>query len=279
MERGGHKPRPPKREEVMHISKKLVFAVSALALAVTLGAPQASAQDAKKIVIGTEGAYPPFNTIGTDGVLSGFDIDIAKALCEEMKAECTFVTQDWDGIIPALEAGKFDAIIASMSITEERKQKVDFTNKYYNTPPAIVVPKDSPITEATDAGLAGKVLGAQSSTTHSNYAEGLLKSAELKLYPTAEEYKLDIASGRVDAVIDDVVVLSEWLATPEGACCKVLGTLTPDPVINGEGAGIAIRKGENELREMFNTAITAIRANGKYAEINDKYFKFDVYGE
>jgi ABC-type amino acid transport/signal transduction systems, periplasmic component/domain len=264
----------------MLISKKLAFAISAVALVAALGAPHASAEgEITKVVIGTEGAYPPFNTLGTDGTLSGFDIDIAKALCEEMKVECTFVTQDWDGIIPALEAGKFDAIIASMSITEERKQKVDFTNKYYNTPPAIVVPKDSPITEASDAGLAGKVLGAQSSTTHSNYAEALLKSAELKLYPTAEEYKLDIASGRVDAVIDDVVVLSEWLATPEGDCCKILGTLTPDPVINGEGAGIAIRKGEDKLREMFNTAIAAIRANGKYEEINKKYFDFDVYGD
>ena len=127
--------------------------------------------------------------------------------------------------------------------------------------------------------LAGKTLGAQSSTTHSNYAEAKFPSTDLKLYPTADEYQLDIASGRIDAVIDDVIVLSEWLKTDDGACCKLLATLPIDPVINGEGAGIAVRKGEDALREKFNTAIDAIRANGTYKEINDKYFDVDVYGD
>lgn len=259
----------------MKFMKTMLAATAALAIAT--GAAQAAGHS-MSIKIGTEGAYAPFNELKADGSLVGFDIDIAKALCEEMKAECEFVTQDWDGIIPALLDGKYDAIIASMSITAERQEIVDFTNKYYNTPPAIAVPKDSDITEATDAALAGKVIGAQSSTTHSNYAEEKLGSAELKLYPTPDEYKLDVANGRIDAVIDDVIVLSEWLKTEDGACCKILGTLTPDPVINGEGAGIAIRKGEDELREKFNAAIEAIRANGTYQEINDKYFDVDVYG-
>lgn len=261
----------------MNFKKSLTIAFSAAAIAFSAGAAQADSH-AMSIKIGTEGAYPPFNNLESDGSLVGFDIDIANALCEEMGAKCEFITQDWDGIIPALLAGKFDAIIASMSITEERKEKVDFTDKYYNTPPAIAVAKDSDIAEATDAALAGKLLGAQSSTTHSNYAEEKLSSAELKLYPTPDEYKLDIANGRIDAVIDDVIVLSEWLKTEDGACCKILGTLTPDPVINGLGAGIAIRKGEGELRDKFNAAIDAIRANGKYKEINDKYFDVDVYG-
>jgi polar amino acid transport system substrate-binding protein len=260
----------------MRISKRLTLAASAAVIA--LFATSAMAEG-EKIVIGTEGAYPPFNNLESDGTLTGFDVDIAKALCEEMKAECTFVTQDWDGIIPALIAKKFDAIIASMSITEERKQQVDFSKKYYNTPPAIVVPKDSELTEATAEALAGKILGAQASTTHSNYAEAHMKDSEVKLYPTADEYKLDIVNGRVDGVVDDVVVLSEWLKTDDGACCKLLGTLPVDPVINGEGAGIAVRKGDTELADKFTNAVAAIRANGKYQEINAKYFAFDVYGE
>lgn len=248
------------------------------AAALTLGVSAAHADNHLKIRIGTEGAYPPFNNMTADGDLVGFDIDIAKALCEEMKAECEFVIQDWDGMIPALLANKFDAIIASMSITEERMERIDFTDKYYNTPPAIAVPKDSDITGVTPEDLAGKVMGAQSATTHSNYAEEKFPDTELRLYPTPDEYKLDIAAGRVDAVIDDVVVLSEWIDSDDGACCKVLDVLVPDPVINGIGAGIGIRKGEEELKAAFNAAIQAIRENGVYKEINDRYFAFDVYG-
>lgn len=252
------------------------FFAAASIVAMSLFAGSAMA-DGEKIVIGTEGAYPPFNNLEADGSLAGFDVDIAKALCTEMKADCTFVTNDWEGIIPALQAKKFDAIIASMSITPERKEKVDFTNKYYNTPPAIAVPKDSTITDV--AGLAGKMIGAQASTTHSNYAEAHMKDSELKLYPTADEYKLDISNGRIDAVIDDVVVLSQWVKSDAGSCCKILTTLPIDKEINGEGAGIAVRKGDDALREKFNAAITAIRANGTYKKINDKYFDFDVYGD
>lgn len=256
------------------IRRLALFSAAFLALA----AGAAHAQDGTKIRIGTEGAYPPFNYTTADGQLAGFDIDIARALCEEMQAECEFVTQDWDGMIPALQAGKFDAIIASMSITPERLEQVDFTDKYYNTPPAVVVPKDSDIQGVGVDDLAGKTIGAQGSTTHANYAEITYAESEIRLYPTAEEYQLDMGNGRLDAVVDDIIVLQEWLNTEEGACCHVAGTITPVEEIHGPGIGIAIRKGEDELRERFNVAIQAIRENGKYKEINDKYFDFDAYG-
>lgn len=258
----------------MRITKRLALGLTAAAFAFGLGA--ANAQETLRI--GTEGAYPPFNNLTSDGKLVGFDIDIANALCEEMKVKCEFVTQDWDGIIPALQAGKFDAIIASMSITDERKQKVDFTHKYYNTPSAIVAPKDTTIKGVTKEDLAGKTLGAATSTTHYNYAEKTYTDTTLKGYPTSQEFLLDIANGRLDAVTDDVSVLEEWLKTTDGACCKVVGMITPVPEIHGEGAGIAVRKGETSLAEKFNAAIDAIRKSGKYKEINDKYFPYDVYG-
>ena len=261
----------------MRITRHLAIGLSAAILTLTAGAVQA--QEGGKIRIGTEGAYPPFNYMTADGQLAGFDIDIARALCEEMKAECEFVTQDWDGMIPALQAGRYDAIIASMSITAERLEQVDFTDKYYNTPPAVVVPKESDIQGTSVEDLAGKTIGAQGSTTHGNYAEITYTESEIRLYPTAEEYQLDMGNGRLDAVVDDIIVLQEWLNTNDGDCCRIAGTITPVEEIHGPGIGIAIRKGEDELRESFNAAIQALRANGKYQEINDQYFDFDAYGE
>lgn len=249
------------------------FAAGVLVLALLSG--PAFSQD--KVRIGTEGAYPPFNFIDSNGELQGFDVDIAKALCEEMKAECEFVAQDWDGIIPALIANKYDAIIASMSITEERKEKVDFSDKYYSTPPAMIVPKDSELASGEPAALDGKAIGAQSATTHASYLEDKYTDSSIKLYTTQDEANLDLVSGRLDAIVADSVVMTEWLETEDGSCCKVLEALPNDPAYFGEGAGIAVRQGEDELREKFNAAIEAIRANGTYEEINNKYFDFSVY--
>ena len=265
----------------MRLTRTLALAATVAALA--LGHAQAQESDAdkdwSKVVIGTEGAYPPFNFLDASGELQGFDVDIAKALCAEMKVECSFVTQDWDGIIPALQNGNFDALVASMSITPEREEQIAFTDKYYQTPPAIAVPKDSDITEATAEALAGKAIGAQTSTTHARAAESYFPDADVRQYPTAEEYKLDIESGRVDAVVDDVVVLDEWLKSDAGACCKLLDTLKADPAIYGKGIGIGLRQGSDKLAGMFNDAIAAIRENGTYDEVQKKYFEFDVYGE
>jgi polar amino acid transport system substrate-binding protein len=273
--RGGVPPQRncKKERNIMRISMRLAFAAT-VAFAAAIGA--ANAQDTLRI--GTEGAYPPFNNLTPDGKLEGFDIDIANALCEEMKVKCEFVTQDWDGIIPALQAGKFDAIIASMSITAERAEKVDFTDKYYNTPPAIAAPKDTDIKGVTKEDLAGKTIGVATSTTHFNYSEKTYTDSTLKGYPTSQEFLLDLANGRLDAVNDDISVLEGWLATPDGACCKLVGAITPVPEIHGAGAGIAVRKGETELVAKFNAAIQAIRANGKYKAINDKYFSYDAFG-
>ena len=250
------------------------FAIAAAAAMMACGAASA----AEKVRIGIDGAYPPFNQLSSAGELSGFDVDISNALCAEMKADCEFVIQDWDGMIPALISGKIDAVVASMSITPDRLKKVDFSKKYYNTPPGIAVLKDSGL-EGKDVGeLEGLTIGAQVSTTHADYAEQKIPDIDLKLYPTPDEYKMELQSGRVDAVIDDSVVLSDWVKSEDGDCCKILMQLTPDPKINGEGAGIAVKKGNTDLADKFTDAIAAIRKNGKYKEINDKYFDFDVYG-
>lgn len=265
----------------MRVIKRIAAAATVAAIAMSFGTMvvgTANAEEPLKLKIGTEGAYPPFNFIRPDGSLGGFDVDIAKALCDQMKADCEFVTQEWDGAIPALQAGKFDAFVASMSITAERLKQVDFSKKYYNTPPGIAAPKDTTIKGVTKEDLAGKTIGVQGSTTHANYSEKTFTDSTIKSYPTADEYRLDLANGRLDAVNDDSVTLAEWLKTPDGACCKMVGTFPPVVEIHGPGAGVAVKKGRTDLAQKFTDAIAEIRKNGKYKEINDKYFDFDAYG-
>ncbi len=252
----------------------LVVAAAALGLAATA----ATAKDWKTVRIGVEGAYPPFSETTPSGDLKGFDIDIALALCEQMKVQCELVKQDWDGIIPALLAKKYDAIIASMSITPERKKKVNFSNKYYSTPGKFVA-KEGVDWEDTNEGMKGKVVGVQRGTTHHDYMVKRFPDVELKLYGTQEEVILDLQAGRIDAVMSDSVQMQEgFLKTPDGAGFGFLGGVHNDPAIHGEGAGIAIRKEDDDLRIMFNEAIDAIRANGTYDKIAKQYFDFNVFG-
>ena len=255
--------------------KKLGILAAAALVALGLGT---AAQAGEKLRIGVEGAYPPFSWKEPDGTLMGFDIDIANALCEKMGRDCELVEQDWDGIIPALLAKKYDAIVASMSITEERKKRVDFSGKYYNTPAKFVAAEDADF-DATPAGLAGKTVGVQRGTVHQCYMEKMFPDTELSLYATQEDVFLDLASGRIDAQISDSTQsLEGFLSQDAGKGYAFLGGDQYDLECHGEGAGIAVRKGEDELREAFNAAIKAIREDGTYAEINAKYFEFDIFG-
>ena len=256
---------------------KLLAKFTVAALALGLAAGMAAAKEWKTVRIGTEGAYPPFNFIDSAGKLQGFDIDIAKALCDKMKVKCVFVAQDWDGIIPGLLAKKYDAIVASMSITAERKKKVDFTDKYYSSPATFVAPKKTDITDISPKALAGKTIGAQSSTIHSNYLEDNYKDSKLKFYKTQDEVNADLAAGRLDAQLADKLVLFEWLKTKAGQCCKFVGPGITDKRWFGEGAGIAVRKEDQDLKAMFNKALKEIIADGTYKKINMKYFPFSIY--
>ena len=255
-----------------------ILTVMGLAAVIGLSAGSASA-GMMKVRIGTEGAYPPFNFIDDKGQLQGFDVDIANALCDAAKFKCEFVVQDWDGIIPGLLAKKYDAIIASMSITEERKQKVDFTDKYYNTPAKFIAKKGAKF-DLTPAGLKGKSIGVQRATIHENFVRDNFPDADVRVYATQDEANADLASGRLDLVLADSVALLEgFLKTPAGKDFAFIGPDYNDPKWFGDGAGIAVRKGEGDLRKALNKAIAQIRKDGTYKKINDKYFDFDVYGK
>ncbi|MFA5120726.1 ABC transporter substrate-binding protein [Zavarzinia sp.] len=260
---------------------RAVFGLRTLAVAASVVAALglSSANAAEKVVrIGTEGAYPPFNFVDSNGELQGFDTDIAKALCEKMKVKCEFVAQDWDGIIPALQSKKYDAIISSMSITEERKKIVDFTDKYYETPTQFVAAKTAGVTDTSPAALKGKTLGAQSSTIQADLLDAQYKDSTIKLYAKVDEMYADLTSGRIDAALVDKLVTFEWLKTPGAAGYDFVGPAMLEPrSILGDGVGIAVRKGDDELRLALNKAIKDIVADGTYKKINDKYFPFSIY--
>jgi len=255
--------------------KKFVATLVVGAAVALAGAAQA--KDWSKIKMASEGAYPPFNVTDANGQLAGFDVDIGKALCEQMKAECTWVQQDWDGAIPALVAGKFDAYIASMSITEERKKSVGFSEKYYQTPARLVAPKTYAGAVTPDA-MKGKRIAVQKGTTHYKYADKAFKTAgaEVVEYDKSTDAQKDLAAGRVDFILDDVVVGQEFLDSADGTDFKFVGEPIRDPIF-GEGAGIAVRKDDQDLANAFSKAIKEIVANGTYEKINKKYFPFSVY--
>ena len=198
-----------------------------------------------------------------------------------MGAEVTLVAQDWDGIIPALLAKKYDAIIASMSITEERKQKVAFTNKYYQTPAKFICQERCDRPNFPKTAIKGKKVGVQRATIHDRYlTDNYGNDVEIKRYGTQDEAYLDLTAGRVDMLLADSVALSDgFLKKPEGADYQFIGPDLSDPKWFGEGAGIAIRKEDKDLVEKFNMAIDKIRSDGTYKAIQDKYFDFNVYGE
>lgn len=258
---------PPLTEQHRMKNYKKILLAAAATLAFAL---DASAAD--KLRIGTEGAYPPFNGIDASGQAVGFDLDIGKALCAKMKTECEVVTSDWDGIIPALNAKKFDFIVASMSITDERKQAVDFTDPYYTNKLQFVAPKSVDFKTDKDS-LKGKVIGAQRATIAGTWLEdNMADVVTIKLYDTQENAYLDLSSGRLDGVLADKFVQYDWLKSDAGKEFEFKG----EPVFDNDKIGIAVRKGD-PLREKLNAALKEIVADGTYKKINDKYFPFSIY--
>lgn len=242
--------------------KKLLFiclGVMMLAASPVLGAD--------KIIIATEGAYSPFNYVNPKGDLEGFDVDIAKALCETMQADCTLVTQDWDGIIPALLAKKFDVIVASMAVTEKRKKAIAFTKPYYYSVASYVVRKESNFPDKVEA-LTGKTIGVQRATIH----EGTIKKmygdkVTIKTYDTNENCILDLKNKRLDAMIASRPLMAYYIKhNPDSGFAFLLGMYNP------VGAAIGLRHEDKALLEKFNAALDTIVQNGTYDQISGKWF-------
>lgn len=252
-----------------------VLSIALLAVGSTLSLT-AQAVDLK---VAIDPTYEPFTYKTADGKPTGFDVDIANAICAEMKRNCVFVEQVWDSMIPGLQARKYDVVISSLSITDERKRVIDFSDRYYKTPSAIVVKKGTAY--ANPASLKGKRIGVLKGSTQEKWAMGELKPAGVTVVPyeAQDQVYLDIKAGRLDGTVaDKVEVHGGFLRKPEGKDYSYVGPDQYETKYYGDGIGIGMRKGQKDLKDQINKAIKTIRSNGTYNTIAKKYFDFDPYG-
>jgi len=272
--------------------------ILALAAATLMMSGSARAKDWKTVVIGMEGAYEPYNLTDSSGKIIGFEPDLVLDLCARMKVECKIIAQDWDGMIPGLNAGKFDVIMDGMSITDERKKAIDFSDPYSATPAAFAVAKTGPLARLPDGGkvvdltadksggeatlkalkdsFKGKTLGVQVSTTHATFATEVFKGvATVKEYKTTDDRDLDLKAGRIDASLDDQPSLVQMLAKPDASDLTLAGPFLKGGTF-GIGAGMGIRKSDADLTAMFNKALKAAFADGSVKKYSLKWFNLDT---
>ena len=257
---------------------KLAHLFSAIGLATCLAAGAAGAKEWKTVRIGMDATYPPFESVNPKGEIVGFEVDYAKALCEKMKVTCTFQNQDWDGVIPALLSGKFDVIFSSMNMTPERAKRVLFSDMYYATAPVWVTQAGTKSNDVSPAAMKGKIVGTQSSTVFANYLDKMYKGVEIKLYPGGDEPFLDLANGRLDYSVGDVLVAGKMIEKNPG-CCRIISEIPRTPDIFGPGVGAAFRPDDTDLKDMLNKAIAEADADGTFKKIADQYFKINVRGK
>ena len=250
-------------------SRRVLAALAAVALT---GLVQSAAAETVRFGVAAE-PYPPFASKDSSGTWAGFEIDLAKALCEQMKVECVITEIAWDGIIPALNGSKIDVIFASMSITDERKQEIDFSKPYYFTPSAFVGAKGGSTDISPDA-LSGKVIGVQASTTNASFLAANYGKSEIKYYNTQDDANADLVSGRIDYMLVDSVGITDFMKTVDAENLEVKGMAPADPLF-GAGIGAGLRKGD-PLKDKINTALDSLMSGGAYDVIQQIYFDFDV---
>ncbi len=271
-----------------------------LGAVLALGAgPAAQAKDWSKVTIATEGAYEPWNFVSPDGKLAGFEVDLAHELCNRMKVECTVVQQEWDGMIPALNAGKFDGIMAGMNTTPKRLEVIDFSSAYAAGPAGFMVPKSSSLSKLPGTGdvlnlsstdpknqqtidamramLKGKTIGVQVATIHANFLDKYFKDvATIQEYKTTEQHDLDLMSGRIDAAFAEASYFTTTLSKPEAKDLMLAGAEFRGGDIFGKGVGVGLRKSDTDLKAMFDKAIASMKADGSLKTLQGKWFKLDM---
>ena len=226
----------------------------------------------------TSDDYPPLDFVRADGELAGFNVEIARAICEELHIGCTIQARRWDTLVDSLETGKGDALIASLTATAALREQIDFTQPYYQTPARFAVRKESALRDATPATLAGKKVGVIAGSAHEAYLTSYFPAAQRTAFPNFPALHDALRAGAVEAVFADGLTLAIWLAGESSAeCCVFKGGPYTESRFFGEGVGIAVRKEDANLRRAMDWALARISQRGVYAEIYRKYFPVGFY--
>lgn len=250
---------------------------AAAALLVLLGLATGALADGRKIRIGTEGTYRPFSFFDADGKLTGFEVELDRAICAAVKADCEFVTMQFDGLIPALQESKIDAVASGLRITDKRRKVIDFTDKYYTPYAQFVSCAHKEQAGIEPPAVKGWIIGTQSGSTNADYLSASYEGvADIRFYKSMDEVYQDLTAGRLDAALSSSFVGYDFLHSEKGKDCAFIGPKLTDPSIFGHGTGMGLRKGDDELRLLLNRGIEAVYADGTFDAINARYWPFSV---
>lgn len=237
-----------------------------------------AAKDWQSLRFASEGARPPYNFLDANNDLQGFEIDLGYELCARLKLTCSFVAQEWDGLIPRLLAGHYDAIMAAMEISEDRLKEIAFTKPYIRMPSAFIAARKRQIRDSSPEGLAGRIIGVEANGPHQAFLEERYKTSEIRPFGSLVEAVLDLSEGRIDVAFGDKDAITDLLKTRrEAACCEYLADVARDPAFFGEGIAIGLRKEDEDLKAMLEKALDEVVKDGTYARLRAKYFDFEIY--
>jgi polar amino acid transport system substrate-binding protein len=226
----------------------------------------------------TETDYPPFDYTGPDGNPAGFNVDLARMVCEEIKVQCTVQMRRFDTLIDALNKNEGDAVIASIAATPQTRAKVDFSDPYYRTPARFVSRKDRDFPDVRPEALEGKKVAVVAGTAHEAFLKELFTEVEVKPYPSAEAARAALKNGEVDLLFGDGIALAFWLnGTDSAGCCVFRGGPYLESRYFGEGVGIAVRRGNDLLRQAFNWALFRLWEKGRFTDLWLRYFPISPF--
>jgi polar amino acid transport system substrate-binding protein len=226
----------------------------------------------------TDSDYPPFNYYDEDNVLTGFNVDVARAICLELAAACDIQVRPWPELLPALQRGETDAVIASHAPSTNALRAVDFTDRYYHTPARFVGKRSAGRIDATPEGLEGKKIAVTKGTAHEAYLRTFFRDSPVRVFETPELARDALIVGAVDLLFDDGITLAFWLnGTASKACCEFKGGPFGEPKYFGDGVAIAVNRGDPQLKMLINAALRRMRESGRYEELVLRYFPLRAF--